>query len=253
MSIPARQSRAESTALPATRQIPLEFGHTPLLGEADFFVGEGNSLAYAHLRAYPAWPGPLTLMTGPAASGKSHLARIWAGWAGARLAALDALGELARTNLADPLLIEDVDRIPYVEADLFHLINQSMRDSRPVLMTARDPIALWPYRTEDLRSRARLATLIEVSPDSDTQLSQMFVKLFADRQVAVDPRVIAYLVARMERSPQEAVLLADLIDRAALARGTAITRGLAAEVLAARMAERGGAGYELDPESDTDE
>ena len=41
----------------------------------------------------------------------------------------------------------------------------------------------------------------------------MFVKLFGDRQVTVDPKIIAYLVARMERSPEEAVVLAELIDR----------------------------------------
>ena len=63
-----------------------------------------------------------------------------------------------------------------------------------------------------------------VALSDDIQLSQMFVKLFGDRQVAVDPKIIAYLVARMERSPEEAVALADLMDRLALAAGTAITR-----------------------------
>ncbi|MDO8360597.1 MAG: hypothetical protein Q7T08_11230, partial [Devosia sp.] len=83
----------------------------------------------------------------------------------------------------------------------------------------------------------------------DIQLSQMFVKLFGDRQVAVDPKVIGYLVQRMERSPDEAVALAHLCDRLALARGTAITRAVAA----AALAERGGAQFELDLESDDDE
>jgi chromosomal replication initiation ATPase DnaA len=77
----------------------------------------------------------------------------------------------------------------------------------------------------------------------------MFVKLFGDRQVAVDPRVITYLVARMERSPEEAVALAEAADRLALARGTAITRRIAA----AALAERGVAQLELDLEGDDDE
>jgi chromosomal replication initiation ATPase DnaA len=68
----------------------------------------------------------------------------------------------------------------------------------------------------------------------DIQLSQMFVKLFGDRQVTVDPRIIAFLVARMERSPEEAVALAALIDRMALERGTAITRAIASEALRQR-------------------
>ena len=86
-------------------------------------------------------------------------------------------------------------------------------------MTAREPIANWPFETDDLKSRARLAAHFTLAVSDDIQLSQMFVKLFGDRQVAVDPKVIAYLVARMERSPEEAVALAELCDRLALARG----------------------------------
>ncbi len=54
-----------------------------------------------------------------------------------------------------PLVIEDADRAGYDEAALFHLLNQSMRDGRPVLLTARAPVAEWPYATDDVRSRAR--------------------------------------------------------------------------------------------------
>ena len=42
-------------------------------------------------------------------------------------------------------------------AGLFHLLNQSMRDHRPMLLTAREPVANWPFTTNDLKSRARLA------------------------------------------------------------------------------------------------
>ena len=47
-------------------------------------------------------------------------------------------------------MIEDVDRAGYDEAGLFHLLNQSMRDQRPLLMTAREDIANWPFATDDL-------------------------------------------------------------------------------------------------------
>jgi hypothetical protein len=54
----------------------------------------------------------------------------------------------------------------------------------------------------------------------------------------------------MERSPEEAVILVELLDRLAMARGTAITRAVAAEALALRGASQ----LELDLEGDeTDE
>ncbi len=230
-------------------QLPFDYGHEPSHLEDDFIEGDGNRLALAHIRAFPAWPGPLTLIEGPAKSGKSHLSRIWAERAGAHVAGASELEELSRAGGGLPVVVEDVERSGYGEAALFHLLNQSMRDARPVLMTTREPIANWPFETDDLKSRARLAAHFSVALSDDIQLSQMFVKLFGDRQVAVDPKIITYLVARMERSPEEAVALADLVDRIALSRGTAINRSVAA----AALAERGVAQLELDLEGEDDE
>ena len=246
-------------------QLALELGHEPSHAADDFIVGEGNRLAYGHVLAYPRWAAPLTLIEGPASAGKSHLARIWAELAGANFASPETAESLSREAGATALVVEDADRAGYDEAALFHLLNQSMRDRRPVLLTAREPVANWPFTTDDLKSRARLAAHFAVALSSDIQLSQMFVKLFGDRQVAVDPRIIAYLVARMERSPDEAVALASLMDRMALERGTAISRGIAAEALALRGAKRDdhqlalafneedGADEAEDLEGDTDE
>lgn len=220
------------------RQLALELGHEPSHAADDFIVGEGNRLAYGHLLAYPRWAAPLTLVEGPASAGKSHLARIWAELANASFARPETAEELSRGAGAVPLVVEDADRAGYDEATLFHLLNQSMRDRRPVLLTARDPVANWPFATDDLKSRARLAAHFTVALSSDIQLSQMFVKLFGDRQVTVDPRIVAYLVARMERSPEEAVALVEIMDRMALERGTAISRGIAAEALALRGTKR---------------
>jgi chromosomal replication initiation ATPase DnaA len=220
-------------------QLPLELGHATSHDEADFVVGDGNRLAFLHLTAWPAWPGPLTLLVGPEKAGKSHLARIWVARAGAGVPRPEELEGLAGAGGTGPLLIEDVDRTGYDETALFHLLNQSMRDGRPILLTAREPVGSWPYVTEDLRSRARLATLLLVTPAGDIELAQMLVKLFGDRQIAVDPRVITYVAARMERSPAEAVALVDLMDRLALSAGTAVTRRVAAEALRQRRVLRG--------------
>lgn len=241
---------APEPGTPERGQLALDLGREPSLAEADYLVGEGNKLAYAHILSFPNWPGPLTLLLGPAKSGKSHLARIWAERAGASYATPETAEDLSRQGGTDPLVVEDADRAGYDEAALFHLLNQSMRDGRPLLLTARETVANWPFRTDDLKSRARLAAQFSVASSNDIQLSQMFVKLFGDRQVTVDPKIIAYLVARMERSPEEAVALAGMIDRMALARGTAITRAIAAEALALRSAAVDEGQLALDRESD---
>lgn len=234
-------------------QLTLELGHTPAQGEADFLVGEGNSLAHGRIMAFPHWPDPITLLIGPAKSGKSHLAGIFAERSGARFAGVDDLEALATAGGTAPVIVEDVDRLGYEEAGLFHLLNQSMRELRPLLLTAREDIANWPLTTDDVRSRARRAAAFTLELTDDIQLSQMFVKLFQDRQIKVDPKIIGYLVARMERSAAEVVVLAELIDRLALAKGTAITRIIAAEALDRRRLARGGAGTEQGWDTEDDE
>jgi chromosomal replication initiation ATPase DnaA len=233
----------------AGAQLPFDYAHDPSHLEEDFIEGEGNRLALAHVQAFPDWAGPLSLVVGPAKSGKSHLARIWAQRSGAQIPQPGMIEELSRIGGQAPLLLEDVDRLAYEEAALFHLLNQSIRDRRPVLMTAREAVANWPFQTDDLKSRARLAAHFSLALSDDIQLSQMFVKLYGDRQVAVDPKVLAYLVARMERSPEEAVALVGLTDRMAMAEGSPITRAIAARALA----ERGASQLELDLEGDDDE
>jgi chromosomal replication initiation ATPase DnaA len=234
-------------------QLAFELGHSASDDEADFIVGEGNALAYAHIQAYPHWPSPLTLLTGPAKAGKSHLSRIFAVRSGAEVGDANELEQLSRTDGTSPLVLEDVDRGGYEEASLFHLINQCMRDRRPLLMTARTGVASWPFKTDDLKSRARLAAHFTVTSSDDIQLSQMLAKLFDDRQVAVAPKVIAFIVARMERSPEEAVVLAGMLDRMALLRASAITRTLAAEALALRAAAHAADQLELDLGDQADE
>jgi len=216
-------------------------------------VGEGNELAYTRIMAFPHWPDPITLLTGPAKSGKSHLSRIFATRSHALFAGVEDLEDLATHGGTAPLIIEDVDRLGYDEAGLFHLLNQSMREQRPLLLTAREDVANWPLATDDVRSRIRRATAFTLDLSDDIQLSQMFVKLFGDRQIMVDPKTIAYLVARMERSTEEVVILADLMDRLALAKGTAITRSIAADALDRRRAARGGANHEQDWDTQDDE
>ncbi len=216
--------------LPEPGQLTLAFEHAPSHAEEDFILGAGNRLAFDHIMAWPNWAGPLTLITGPAQSGKSHLARIWAERSGAAAVTPEQVGAKDYGG-ENPLVIEDADRLPYDESALFHLLNQSMREGRPVLMTARLPVTAWPYRTDDLKSRARLAATFAITGPDDTQLSQILVKLFGDRQLSVEPKVIAYMVGRMERSAAAAVALVEAADRVALERRTGVTRSVAATVL----------------------
>jgi len=72
--------------MPAQLVLPLEPNNA--MTRADFIVAPCNARAFAFLDSYPDWPAPMAALYGPSASGKTHLARIWAARAGAAL--LDA-------------------------------------------------------------------------------------------------------------------------------------------------------------------
>jgi chromosomal replication initiation ATPase DnaA len=173
------------------------------------------------------------MLVGPSGAGKSHLATIWARQANARAvdaASLtrDALGELAE---AKALLIEDADRSGADEAALFHLVNLARERGVDALITARAPPDAWGLRTADLLSRLRLAPIVELGAP-DFELTQaVLVKLFNDRQLAVDPALIGYVALRIERSLDAARALVAALDREALARGGPVTRAMAARLL----------------------
>ena len=89
-------------------------------------------------------------------------------------------------------------------------------------------------RIPDLVSRLRAAQPAVLAAPDDALLRRVLAKLFADRQVTVDPGVIDFLALRMERSLEAAGLLVEHLDRAALAQGAPISKRLAA-VVAAEM------------------
>jgi chromosomal replication initiation ATPase DnaA len=70
-----------------------------------------------------------------------------------------------------------------------------------------------------------------LDPPDDVLLRGVLVKLFADRQLAVEEPVVSYLMLRMPRSLDAARALVAGIDHAALTEQAAVTRALAARVL----------------------
>ncbi|WP_417407756.1 DnaA regulatory inactivator HdaA [Hoeflea sp.] len=218
---------------PATRQLPLEFDHDPATGRDDLIVSDRLSAAVAIVDRWPDWPSPVVVLAGPAGSGKSHLASIWAERVGATRVDIGKPDPMVLEHAAQgPVLIEDIDLTGFDETALFHLINAVREHGSALLVTSRHWPAGWNVRLPDLASRLKAATVVEIAEPDEELLAKIMVKLFSDRQLVVDDKIIAWLVARMERSLAAARIVVTRLDQLALARGTKISRALAAEVLA---------------------
>ena len=109
------------------------------------------------------------------------------------------------------------------EIALLHLFNLLREQDGTLLLTGRRPPARWTIALPDLSSRLAAVPVVAILAPDDALLAAVVVKMFHDRQLAVDPGVIAYLLTRIERSFDAARQLVDRIDREALAARRRIT------------------------------
>ncbi len=216
-----------------TSQLALTLPLEPRFGREDFLISPSNETAWEIFERWPNWPGRMLLLLGPTGAGKSHLAAIWAQRAHARVlsAASLPLADLPAIAGAGAVLVEDADRAPLAEAELFHLINLIQSGQGYLAITARAWPDAWGVQIKDLLSRLRLAPAIEIGEPDDALIRAVLVKLFLDRQLVVDTSVVEYLANRIERSLDAARNVVALLDKEALAAGRAITRPMTADVL----------------------
>ncbi len=213
-------------------QLPLPFETRRTFAREDFILGPGNSAAIGFVDAYPAWPSPAAALYGPAGSGKSHLANVWAARAGARLLEASALDEalLAQLPAGEAVAVEDVDRAPLnasAETALFALIERG----QPMLLTGREGPSAWPAGLPDLASRFRALLAFGLWAPDDALLEALAKKLFADRQLSVPASVATQMIRALERSPAAIRDFVGQADAAALAQKRSITLGLIRELL----------------------
>jgi chromosomal replication initiation ATPase DnaA len=88
----------------------------------------------------------------------------------------------------------------------------------------------------DLASRLKALPVVAMTPPDDALLRAVLVKLFADRQLAVDESLIGYVATRIERSFAAARAVVARLDQEAMRRQRPLTRALAAELLRGEQA-----------------
>ena len=218
----------------APKQIPFELPQREAQGRDDFLVTPSNEAAVRLIDEWPNWPTHGAILIGPAGAGKSHLTRVWQA---ASLAEIVPAAAVTKETVPELLVrkavcIEDVRPGNFDETGLFHLLNLARQDGGHVLLTSEiEPIG-WQVQLPDLRSRLAALPPVRILPPDDNLLRGVLVKLFTDRQIAVDEPLISYMMLRMPRSLAAARDLVALIDREALVSKAEVTRAFVAKVMA---------------------
>lgn len=189
--------------------LPLE-----LPGGGETIVGS-HSLqpVFAALQASTTWPYRTAVLSGPARSGKSLMAR-WFVASGAGVA------------------IDDADRIDEVE--VFHGWNRAQADGHALLLTAQHPVGIadgWQITLPDLASRLGAALQLVIPPPDDALLRALLGEQARRRGLVLGEPVLDWLLPRIERSHAATEALVATLDRLSLERKVPVTLALAREVL----------------------
>lgn len=214
-------------------QLTLDLAHRPALGAEDFFVSQSNARAVEVIDAWPDWPHAAMVVVGPAGSGKSHLANVWQLRSKCRMLSAPAISDASVPAPEDrrDLVIENIDSGIGDERALFHIVNLARESRFSILITSRRHPGELSVALPDLRSRLRAIPVVAIAMPDQSLLKAVLVKQFSDRQLSVEPHVVNYLAARMERSFEAARQLVRTIDELALAQKRPVTRALAGEAL----------------------
>lgn len=206
-------------------QIPFNLEHDTSYAREDFIVSGCNRLAYALTGAEASWQSHALALIGPKGCGKSHLAACWLDENNAELFTPEK--DIANLQHGSAILVEDIDKLleseGITETDLFHLYNWIKEQQGRLLFTAQHAPSNWPLSLPDMASRAATIEVAEIQKPDDDFLNIILIKLFSDKQLDIKPKVIHYILQRMDRSFEAAQNIVSTLDNAALSKKQKIT------------------------------
>lgn len=189
------------------QQQPLPLAWTPRYDAHSFIVSDCNRLAYETLMHPETWEHPITLLQGPKGSGKTHLARIFQ----SKFEAIDRVDDLQHTHY----VIDNADSGAMDEEALFHVYNHVLNTQGRLLVTMTAVPESW-VKLPDLASRLRASTAVHINMPDEDMVRSAYRKLFQDRGLLVDDKVLEDIALRTERSFAAVMAVTDAIDEAAL-------------------------------------
>jgi DnaA-homolog protein len=204
------------------QQLLLELAPPPPPTLENFSQGR-NGAAVKALREALAGGEGFVFLWGPGGSGKTHLLRAFSRAASAAAREAVAADDVARLGEAG-------------QVELFDLCNRLRASGGALAASADAPPAHLNLRT-DLRSRLASGIVLQLHPLSDAEKAAALAAHAAERGMALERDLIAYLLGHFDRDMGTQIAMLDALDRYSLQRQRPLTLPLLKEALHALSAE----------------
>jgi hypothetical protein len=182
------------------RQIALPLDELRSGASSSLIITECNASAFAGLSSAAGWAKRCAILTGPARSGKTLMARYFSGQNGT--------------------VIDEAEAAP--AETLFNAWNRSQESGVPLLLISRWQPAEWNISLPDLHSRLGAALLLDIAPPDDEMI---------DRGAAISMDALSYVKRRIERSFAAIEKFARSANAMALAENAPVNLTLVKKVL----------------------
>ena len=209
-------------------QLSLNLKKKGIYEKDDFLVSSSNKEAYKLVNIWPEWRSRKIIIFGDSGTGKTHLSKIWQKNTSAIILNLNQLKKIKFESFfkkKNIFIIENIsdffDKINNkeknnLEKQLLHFYNLIEEKKGYLLLTSLIAPKLWKISLPDLKSRILSSIAVKIKKPNDQLLSSVLIKLFVDKQILIDKKIIKFIVYRSERSFANLENIVNKIDKQSL-------------------------------------
>ena len=192
--------------------------------ELNFFVNKTNFYAFDFLiNNNPK----SSFLYGPNKSGKSYLGQIWL----KKNKAIQYKNNYELIiNSKYNILIDDL--LSFNEEKIFHIVNYCFLNNLKILITSDNKINEIKFKYNDLSSRLKTFSNLEINQPNDEMLITILTKLLIEKQFIINSNdIFEYILRRVDRSYQGIYEIVNKLDILSLEKKRQLTIPLIKEIL----------------------
>lgn len=224
------------------RQLGLDFPlPPPNYARENFIVPKGQRSPITVLENWIAASdaGNILTISGPARAGKSHLAHISAQLlccdviSAAELSSLILDGARAKSqiDLSQRAIVIDVVDDLADPVFMHEYLAKRAGMTRKTILSGNGEPGQWAQGLPDLATRLESYPRVSLNEPSEELLKAVIKKMFKDRQLDVNPRLLSYASVRIPKTFEAATRFVEACDRLSITRKKKINQKLAQKVV----------------------
>ena len=207
-----------------SKQKIISYTFTDNMNEINFFVNKTNFHAFNRLINQES---TFSFLYGPKKSGKSFLSNIWKNKYNA-IKLSNNFEELIKKK--DNIFIDDL--YSFDQEIIFHLVNYCILNKLRILITSPYKINDINFKFNDLPSRLKTFSILEINNPDDEMLLTYLTRLLVDKQFIVNSNdIFEYILRRVDRTYDGIYDIVSKLDVLSLEKKRQLTIPLIKEIL----------------------